>query len=42
VKQSRVFYVTPAYRLLSLDAKTGSSALGFGDNGTVDLKENDD
>ena len=41
-KQSRIFYVTPGYRLLSLDAKTGSPALGFGDNGTVDLKENDD
>jgi quinoprotein glucose dehydrogenase len=41
-KQSRILYVTPGYRLLSLDAKTGSPALGFGDNGTVDLKENDD
>ncbi|MGP0071709.1 MAG: pyrroloquinoline quinone-dependent dehydrogenase [Bryobacteraceae bacterium] len=41
-KQSRVFYVTPGYRLLSLDAKTGSPAPGFGDNGTVDLKEKDD
>ena len=40
--QSRILYVTPGYRLLSLDAKTGAPALGFGDNGTVDLKENDD
>ena len=41
-KQSRILYVTPGYRLLALDAKTGSPSLGFGDNGTVDLKENDD
>jgi len=41
-KQSRILYVTPGYRLLSLDAKTGSPSLGFGDNGTIDLKENDD
>ncbi len=41
-KQSRILYVTPGYRLLSLDAKTGAPSLGFGDNGTVDLKENDD
>ncbi len=41
-KQTRIFYVTPGYRLLSLDAKTGSPSPGFGDNGIVDLKENDD
>jgi quinoprotein glucose dehydrogenase len=35
-------YVTPGYRLLALDAKTGTPLPAFGRNGAVDLKlEND-
>jgi quinoprotein glucose dehydrogenase len=41
-KQSRVLYITPGYRLVSLDAKTGAPAAMFGDNGIVDLKLHDD
>jgi len=41
-KQARILYVTPGYRLIALDAKTGSYAMGFGNNGVVDLKLNDD
>ena len=37
-KAERVLYVTPGYRLISLDAKTGRPAEGFGENGLVDLK----
>jgi len=35
---SRVLYVTPGYRLIALDAKTGIPVRSFGDNGVVDLK----
>ncbi|MGD0966198.1 MAG: PQQ-binding-like beta-propeller repeat protein [Candidatus Acidiferrales bacterium] len=35
---SRVLYVTPGYRLLALDAKSGIPVQGFGANGIVDLK----
>ena len=38
----RVLYVTPGYRLIALDAKTGIPVRGFGDNGVVDLKLNND
>jgi quinoprotein glucose dehydrogenase len=38
----RILYVTPAYRLVALDAKTGTLVHAFGDNGAVDLKLNDD
>lgn len=38
----RILYVTPAYRLIALDAKTGVRVASFGDNGAVDLKLNDD
>jgi quinoprotein glucose dehydrogenase len=41
-KEERILYVTPGYRLLALDAKTGAPVRGFGDNGAVDLKLNDD
>jgi quinoprotein glucose dehydrogenase len=41
-KESRILYVTPGYRLISLEAKTGEYTKGFGDNGVVDLKLNDD
>ncbi len=34
----RVIYVTPGYRLLALDAKTGIPVPSFGKNGAVDLK----
>ncbi len=35
---ARVIYVTPGYRLVSLDAATGVPDPAFGDNGVVDLK----
>ena len=41
-KEQRIFYVTPGYRLIALNAKTGQPASDFGDNGVVDLKQNDD
>ena len=41
-KEERILYVTPAYRLVALDARTGVPIHGFGDNGAVDLKLNDD
>jgi quinoprotein glucose dehydrogenase len=34
----RVIYVTPGYRMLALDAKTGTPVSAFGKNGVVDLK----
>ena len=38
----RILYVTPGYRLLALNAKTGIPVATFGKNGVVDLKlEND-
>jgi len=37
-KQERIVYVTPGYRLIALDAKTGIPVPGFGKNGAVDLK----
>lgn len=41
-KEERILYVTPGYRLVALDAKTGVPAQGFGANGVVDLKKDDD
>jgi quinoprotein glucose dehydrogenase len=38
----RILYVTIGYRLVSLDAKTGMPDPGFGENGVVDLKQDDD
>jgi quinoprotein glucose dehydrogenase len=39
---ARIVYVTPGYQMIALDAKTGAPALGFGKNGIVDLKMDDD
>ena len=38
----RIFYVTPGFRLVCLNAKTGQRVPSFGENGIVDLKLNDD
>jgi glucose dehydrogenase len=38
----RILYVTPGYRLVELDAKTGNRVSNFGVDGVVDLKMNDD
>src|SRR5437868_6397408 len=38
----RILYVTPGYRLIALNAKTGQPVVGFGVNGVVDLKVDDD
>ena len=34
-----IFYVTPGYRLIALNARTGRRAPGFGAGGVVDLKQ---
>ena len=39
---ARIVYVTPGYQMVALDAKTGVPAAGFGKNGIVDLKLEDD
>jgi quinoprotein glucose dehydrogenase len=41
-KEERILYVTPGYRLIALNAKTGAPIPGFGKNGAVDLKLDDD
>jgi quinoprotein glucose dehydrogenase len=41
-KEERILYVTPGYRLLALDARTGQPVRSFGTSGVVDLKEDDD
>ena len=41
-RESRILYVTPGYRLVALDAKTGAIVASFGVNGIVDLKKDDD
>src|SRR5213593_4145813 len=41
-RQARIVYVTPGYRLIALDAKTGVPVSSFGVNGAVDLKTEDD
>jgi len=41
-KEERILYVTPGYRLIALNAKTGQLVPGFGVNGVVDLKKDDD
>jgi quinoprotein glucose dehydrogenase len=40
--EERILYVTPGYRLVALDAKTGNLINGFGNGGIVDLKLDDD
>jgi quinoprotein glucose dehydrogenase len=39
---ARILYVTPGYQLVALDARTGLKVPMFGNNGIVDLKQNDD
>jgi quinoprotein glucose dehydrogenase len=38
-REERILYVTPGYRLVALDAKTGTPVPGFGRSGAVDLKQ---
>jgi quinoprotein glucose dehydrogenase len=40
--EERILYVTPGYRLIALDAKTGIRIAGFGTRGVVDLKLDND
>ena len=40
--EERIVYVTPGYRMIALDARTGIPVKGFGVDGVVDLKLNDD
>ena len=37
-EEARIIYITPGYRLLSLDAATGVLVRNFGENGVADLK----
>src|SRR5579864_3751085 len=41
-REERVLYVTPGYRLIALDAKSGVPVPTFGTDGIVDLKLDDD
>jgi quinoprotein glucose dehydrogenase len=41
-REERILYVTPGYRLVALDAKTGALVRTFGTGGIVDLKTDDD
>jgi quinoprotein glucose dehydrogenase len=41
-QDERILYVTPGYRLIALDAKTGGIVTSFGKGGVVDLKLEDD
>src|SRR5215510_2683986 len=41
-RDERILYVTPGYRLVALNAKTGALVPAFGANGAVDLKQDDD
>ena len=41
-REERILYVTPGYRLIALDAKTGALVPSFGKSGVVDLKQDDD
>jgi len=38
--QGVVYFISPGYRLIALDADTGRPVENFGDNGSVDLKAN--
>jgi quinoprotein glucose dehydrogenase len=40
--EERIIYVTPGYRMIALNAKTGLRVTSFGTNGVVDLKTDDD
>ena len=41
-KEERIFYVTPGYRLICLNAKNGMPVPTFGTGGALDLKLDDD
>jgi quinoprotein glucose dehydrogenase len=41
-REERILYVTPGYRLIALEAKTGAPVRTFGKDGAVDLKLEDD
>src|SRR5712691_2732832 len=41
-REERLLYVTPGYRLIALDARTGIPVASFGTSGVVDLKLDDD
>jgi quinoprotein glucose dehydrogenase len=41
-RDNRIVYVTPGYQMIALDAKTGQRVAGFGKNGAVDLKLDND
>jgi quinoprotein glucose dehydrogenase len=41
-REERIIYVTPGYRMVALDAKTGELVHSFGNNGVVDLKSDFD
>jgi quinoprotein glucose dehydrogenase len=41
-REERILYVTPGYRLIALNAKSGAPVSSFGQNGVVDLKQDDD
>jgi quinoprotein glucose dehydrogenase len=41
-REARVLYVTPGYRLIALDARTGAPIRSFGTDGAVDLKRDND
>jgi quinoprotein glucose dehydrogenase len=41
-REERILYVTPGYRLVALNAKTGNLLPTFGQSGMVDLKLEDD
>jgi quinoprotein glucose dehydrogenase len=41
-REERILYVTPGYRLVALDARTGIPVSSFGKNGVVDLKLDND
>jgi len=41
-KDERIFYVTPGYQLICLDAKTGLRVATFANKGAIDLKLDDD
>ena len=38
----RIIYVTPGYRMIALDARTGARVTSFGSDGIVDLKQDAD
>ncbi len=41
-REERILYVTPGYRLVALNARTGAPIPSFGKDGIVDLKLDDD